>query len=70
MNYFSTAEQEKQLTSAVTCALASLNLNGKTDVEKVIAIHNYICDHVDYDYDGLSVGISQYSKIHSIWRIM
>ena len=54
MNYFSTAEQEKQLTSAVTCALASLNLNGKTDVEKVIAIHNYICDHVDYDYDGLS----------------
>lgn len=38
----------------MTCALASLNLNGKTDVEKVIAIHNYICDHVDYDYDGLS----------------
>ena len=54
MNYYTTAEQEKQLTSAVTSALASLNLNGKTDVEKVIAIHNYICDHVDYDYDGLS----------------
>ena len=54
MNYFSTAEQEEKLTNAVKSALKSLNLNGKTDVEKVIAIHNYICDHVDYDYDGLS----------------
>ena len=54
MNYYTTAEQEKQLTSAVTSALASLNLNGKTEAEKVVAIHNYICDHVDYDYDGLS----------------
>ena len=54
MNYYTTAEQEKQLTSAVTSALASLNLDGKTEAEKVVAIHNYICDHVDYDYDGLS----------------
>ena len=54
MNYYTTAEQEKQLSSAVTSALASLNLDGKTDAEKVVAIHNYICDHVDYDYDGLS----------------
>ena len=54
MNYYTTAEQEKQLTSAVTSALASLNLDGKTEAEKAVAIHNYICDHVDYDYDGLS----------------
>ena len=54
LNYYTTAEQEKQLSSAVTSALASLNLDGKTDAEKVVAIHNYICDHVDYDYDGLS----------------
>ena len=54
MNYYTTAEQEKQLTSAVTSALASLNLDEKTEAEKVVAIHNYICDHVDYDYDGLS----------------
>ena len=31
-----------------------MNLDGKTEAEKVVAIHNYICDHVDYDYDGLS----------------
>ena len=54
MNYYTTAEQEKQLSSAVTSALTSLNLDGKTEAEKVVAIHNYICDHVDYDYDGLS----------------
>ena len=54
MNYFSTAEQEEKLTNAVKSALKSLNVDEKTDEEKVIAIHNYICDHVDYDYDGLS----------------
>ena len=43
MSYYTTAEQEDELTKAVNVALESLNLDGKTDAEKVIAIHDYIC---------------------------
>ena len=51
--YYTTAEQEAELTQAVNNALAGLNLAGKTDYEKIKSIHDYICDNVDYDYEGL-----------------
>lgn len=50
ITYHSTAAQEEELTAAVNAALSELNLDGKSDYEKVRAIHDYICDHVDYDY--------------------
>ena len=50
ITYHSTAAQEEELTAAVNSALSELNLDGKSDYEKVRAIHDYICDHVDYDY--------------------
>ena len=53
VNYLTTAQQEAQLTEAVNNALASLNLTGKTTYEKIRSIYDYICDHVNYDYDGL-----------------
>ena len=54
MTYYTTAEQEEELTAAVNSAMDSMNLNGKTEAEKVKLIHDYICDKVDYDYLGLS----------------
>ena len=54
MTYYTTAEQEEELTAAVNSAMDSMNLNGKTEAEKVKLIHDYICDKVDYDYSGLS----------------
>ena len=54
MTYYTTAEQEEELTAAVNSAMDSMNLNGKTEAEKVKLIHYYICDKVDYDYSGLS----------------
>lgn len=47
--YHSDAAQEAKLTEAVDKALAELALTGKSDYEKVRLIHDYICDHVEYD---------------------
>ena len=54
VNYLTTAQQEAQLTEAVNNALAGLDLENKTTYEKIKSIYDYICDHVDYDYDGLA----------------
>jgi len=51
--YYTTYDQEQELTAKVNEALSSMNLSDKTDYEKVKAIHDYICDHVDYDYTNL-----------------
>ncbi len=50
MIYHSTYEQEQQLTAEVKRVMDSMALAGKSDYEKVRTIHDYICDHVDYDY--------------------
>ncbi len=50
ITYLSTAEQEQELTTEVNMVMTELALGGKTEYEKVKAIHDYICDNVDYDY--------------------
>lgn len=50
MTYYTTQEQELELTQKVNDALESLKLREKTDYQKIKKIHDYICDNVDYDY--------------------
>jgi hypothetical protein len=52
--YYTTREQEEQLTATLNSVMKELNLNGKSNVEKIRAIHDYICTNVTYDYDHLS----------------
>ncbi len=47
--YYTTYEQEKQMDTAVTNLLNSLNLSG-TDYEKITKIYDYICKNIAYDY--------------------
>lgn len=54
VRYLTTAQQEAQLTEAVNSALTGLNLDDKTDYEKIVSIYDYICNNVDYDYEGLN----------------
>ena len=54
LSYYTTAQQENELTAKVQTALSQLNLTGKTDYEKIKAIYDYICAHVVYDNDHLS----------------
>ncbi|MBQ1675187.1 MAG: transglutaminase domain-containing protein, partial [Oscillospiraceae bacterium] len=53
-HYYSTAAQEKTLTSEVNSAMSSLKLSGKTEKQKIRAIHDYICDRVNYDNEHVS----------------
>lgn len=56
MGYFTTSVQETQLSNAVRQALSSLKINSMsnlTEIQKIKAIHDYICDKVEYDYANL-----------------
>ncbi len=53
-NYKTTAGQESIVTSRVNQALSGLRLSGKSEYEKIVAIHDYICKNVSYDYANLS----------------
>ena len=53
LSYYTTREQEEELTAAVNNALDEMQLEGLSEYEKVLKIHDYICDHVDYDYENL-----------------
>lgn len=61
MTYRESASQLKKVNKKVKKVLASLNLAGKSRVEKLRLIHDYIAEHVSYDntlskftaYDGL-----------------
>ena len=52
MLYHSDAEQEAKLTAAVAEAMTTLQLNGLSEAKKIIKIHDYICNHVEYAYNS------------------
>ena len=52
--YYTTAEQETQLDAAVKNVLDQLDVYDATDYEKVCAVYDYICNNVEYDYEGLA----------------
>ena len=52
MSYHSNAEQEAKLTEAVAVAMTKLQLNGLSEAKKITKIHDYICNHVDYEYNS------------------
>lgn len=51
MEYLTTAAQEQQVTSKVKSVLKSLNLDGKSDYQKILLIHNFVCENARYDYE-------------------
>lgn len=51
--YKTTLEQENALAAEINNVLSDLDLDGKSDYEKVCAIFDYICDNITYDYTHL-----------------
>ena len=49
-NYIFTAEENEELLNAIDKVLEELELEDKNDYQKVRAIHDYICDNVNYDF--------------------
>ncbi|MDO4805332.1 MAG: transglutaminase domain-containing protein, partial [Lachnospiraceae bacterium] len=50
LDYYSTAEQEQAVTERLAEVMDELDLAGKSDYEKVKAIHDFICRNNSYDY--------------------
>lgn len=50
ISYYTTYDQEQELEAGVTEVLSGLSLEGKSDYEKVLAMYDFICGHVDYDH--------------------
>lgn len=63
MTYCSTAEQEAQVDAAIPGVLASLALDGKSEYQKIKAIHDYVVEHVDYVNDGTYTCHSTYGAL-------
>ncbi len=47
-SYYTTPQEEEQITSKVNSILDSLDLNGKSEYEKIKSIYFYISSHVHY----------------------
>ena len=50
--YYDSAAQEKETDAKVDEVIRSLELDDKSDYEKLVAIHGWLCDNVEYDSDG------------------
>ena len=50
---YTTSEEEEAVTEKLGEVMGDLDLDGKSDYEKVKAIHDYICQNVTYDYEHL-----------------
>lgn len=52
--YKTTAAQEKTVDARVAALIKSLDLDGKSDYEKIYEVYKWICDNVTYDYTHLN----------------
>lgn len=61
--YFTTLEQEAELTNRVSAVLNSLSLSGKSDEQKIRAVYQYLCDNVKYEEARDTLGFTAYSAL-------
>jgi len=53
MTYYTSAEQEAEVTAAIAQLNSNLNLGDKTEYEKIKAIYDYMTANITYDYANL-----------------
>lgn len=62
VQYHTSKAQEDALTAQVNVAMSEMNLNSiNNSYQKIKVIHDYICNHVNYDYT-----YSKYSAYHAL----
>ena len=54
MTYYTTNEQEAEVNTTLADVMGGLELENKTDYEKIKSIYTYICDNVTYDNENLN----------------
>ncbi len=67
--FYTTYEQEQYVDQQTDAILQSLQLENKSEYEKVYAIYNYICQNVEYDFENLyddsyTLKHSAYAALH------
>ena len=68
VSYYTTAAQEAELDRRIDAVLDELNVDNATEYQKILAIYDYICENVTYDYENLE-DKSYYLK-HSAYAAM
>ncbi|MDO5425836.1 MAG: transglutaminase domain-containing protein [Eubacteriales bacterium] len=63
VKYYTTWDQEKEMTIRVSQVLTDLNLTDKSTYEKVKAIYDYVCKNVSYDYTDNDGKFSAYNAL-------
>lgn len=53
MTYYTTADQESELDTMLESVMNQLDLDDKTNYEKIKCIYDYICNNITYDYENL-----------------
>lgn len=68
-NYFQSSARNNTLNNKVKEIISSLNLNGKSDYEKALAIYSYVCKNVNYDlaYEQVPAGTQDYNDLYSAY---
>lgn len=49
LSYYDTADQEAEVDNKVEEIIDGLDLEGRSDYEKLVAIYDYICDNTEYE---------------------
>ena len=64
VTFFTNKEKEDELNKTVDTILKSLNLNGKSDYQKIKAIYDYLCTNVTYHNLDFLVAMSTNAYIY------
>jgi transglutaminase-like putative cysteine protease len=62
--YYDSAAQEKEVDAKVREVIRDLELDDRSDYEKLVAIHDWLCENVEYDSDdGSDIRRTAYDAI-------
>lgn len=61
MTYYTTAEQEQSVTAKVNQIASSLGLSSKGEYEKILAVYEYVCNNVKYEYSSSTMKYTCYN---------
>ncbi|MCR4715939.1 MAG: hypothetical protein K5656_02050 [Lachnospiraceae bacterium] len=57
------AAKETALNSELTSIISSLNLNSKSDIEKIKAVHDYVVNRLTYDQNNAGISHTAYGAV-------
>ena len=68
ISYYTTAQQEAELTTAINKLKTSLKLSSKSNYDKIFAVYDYMCQNITYDYANLND--SSYKLKHTAYAAL